>query len=166
MHTPLTDHATHPSTRWAPAYAFLLADPAAWAGGGLFASPAPGLSASLGMFASTTAALEVAPLRASLALAYVAVHLVALVVLRWFPDVEMLPLSAFPMFGSPQNVFDRKLRKHVWLTTKPHATGTLKNYAFPFCRAHTITVDELGQLPFDYLLLGHGGDAAKVLHSH
>ena len=80
------------------------------------------------MFASTTAALEVAPLRASLALAYVAVHLVALVVLRWFPNVEMLPLSAFPMFGSPQNVFDRKLRKHVWLTTKPHATGTLKNY--------------------------------------
>ena len=151
---------------WAPAYAFLLADPAAWAGGGLFASPTPGVSASLGMFASTTAALEVAPLRASLALAYVAVHLVALVVLRWFPNVEMLPLSAFPMFGSPQNVFDRKLRKHVWLTTKPHATGTLKNYAFPFCRAHTITVDELGQLPFDYLLLGHGGDAAKVLHSH
>ena len=86
MHTPLTDHATHPSTRWAPAYAFLLADPAAWAGGGLFACPTPGLSASLSMLASITAALEVAPLRASLALAYVAVHLVALVVLRWFPQ--------------------------------------------------------------------------------
>ena len=80
-------------------------------------------------------------------------------------QVEMLPLSSFPMFGTPQNVFDRKLRKHVWLTTKPRATGTLKNYAFPFCRAHTVTVDELGQLPFDYLLLSHGGDAAKVLHS-
>ena len=70
MHTartqPLTNHATHPSTRWAPAYAFLLADPAAWAGGALFACPAPGVSASLGMVASATAALEVAPLRASL----------------------------------------------------------------------------------------------------
>ena len=170
MHTarthPLTNHATHPSTWWAPAYAFLLADPAAWAGGALFACPAPGVSASLGMVASATAALEVAPLRASLALAYVAVHLAALIVLRWFPNVEMLPLSSFPMFGAPQNVFDRKLRKHVWLTTKPHATGTLKNYAFPFCRAHTVTVDELGQLPFDYLLLSHGGDAAKALHSN
>ena len=43
-------------------------------------------------------------------------------------QVEMLPLSSFPMFGAPQNVFDRKLRKHMWLTTKPHATGTMKNY--------------------------------------
>ena len=43
-------------------------------------------------------------------------------------QVEMLPLSSFPMFGAPQNVFDRKLRKHMWLTTKPHATGTVKNY--------------------------------------
>ena len=132
MHTarthPLTNHATHPSTRWAPAYAFLLADPAAWVGGALFACPAPGVSASLGMVASATAALEVAPLRASLqpspltphplnlhpnpnpiphphpnqvaplraslALAYVAVHLAALIVLRWFPNVATAPLQS------------------------------------------------------------------------
>ena len=173
----------------------------------------------------------------------------------------MLPLSSFPMFGAPQNVFDRKLRKHVWLTTKPHATGTLKNYepepqpyltptlpnpdpdhspnpnpdpttltltpilaltltrhpkelrlpllpcahrhrrrarhahpstltpraqaatpcirpATPCIRpaarrvrsatacTHPATLRVPGQLPFDYLLLSHGGDAAKALHSN
>ena len=36
---------------------------------------------------------QVAPLRASLALAYVAVHLAALIVLRWFPNVATAPLQ-------------------------------------------------------------------------
>ena len=42
----------------------------------------------------------------------------------------------------------------------------LKNYAFPFCRAHTVTADEISQLLFDYLLLSHGGEQTEVLHSN
>ena len=61
------------------------------------------------------------------------------------------------MFGAPHNVFDRSMRKHFWLTGKAHATGTLKNYAFPFCRAQTVLASEVPSLPFKYLLLSHGG---------
>ena len=143
---------------WGPVYAFLLADPAAWAGGALFTSPDD--AADLGLVGSTAVALRVAPMRATIALAYVGLHLLALVVLRFFPTVEMLPLSCFPMFGSPQNLFDASQRKWFWLTGKAHATGTLKNYAFPFCRAHTVEPHELPRLPYPYILYGHGGLAA------
>ena len=54
----------------------------------------------------------------------------------------------------------------MWLTHKRHATGTLKNYAFPFCRAHTVTPDEVARLPFNYLLLSHGGGAADAMHTN
>eukprot|EP01047_Picozoa_sp_COSAG01_P009686 COSAG01_NODE_401_length_17529_cov_47.865806_2_plen_108_part_00 len=64
------------------------------------------------------------------------------------------------MFGSPQNLFDAQQRKWFWLTGKAHATGTLKNYAFPFCRPQTVMPNELSRLPFPYLLYGHGGVAA------
>ena len=86
---------------WPPAYAFLLADPAAWAGGGLLACPADG-GASLTFSATAAAALEAAPLRAGLSLLYVGVHVLAVLLLRFWPHVEILPLSAFPMFGAPQ----------------------------------------------------------------
>ena len=88
---------------WAPAYAFLLADPAAWSAGALFGAPADGLD----LASATAATFGAAPLRASLAVAYVCVHVLAVVILRFFPQLEILPLSAFPMFGSPQNLFDR-----------------------------------------------------------
>merc|ERR1719267_202623 len=65
---------------WGPAYAFFLADPAAWAGGALFACPAG--TEALSLFGSIAAALEAAPLRASLALAYVFAHILAVVMLR------------------------------------------------------------------------------------
>ena len=39
-------------------------------------------------------------------------------------------------------------RKWHWLTEKPHATGTLKNYCFPFCRPKTVLAEEFPQLPF------------------
>jgi len=149
---------------WAAAYAFLLADPAAWSSG-LLVCPVDG-GAALGLAATVSAALETAPLRASLALAYVSIHVAATVLLRFFPDVEILPLSSFPMFGTPQNVFDRRLRKHFWLTHKPHATGTLKNYAFPFTRPHTVLPEEIAKLPFNYLLLSHGGSEKPELHSN
>lgn len=139
---------------WGPAYAFLLADPAAWAGGSLFAQPP---DASLCLLESTAATISTAPVRATLSLAYVIIHVSAVVILRFFPDVEILPLSSFPMFGTPCNVFDKSLRKHFWLTDKPHATGTLKNYAFPFCRPQTVLPHEIKTLPFKYLLFSHGG---------
>ena len=142
---------------WGPAYAVFLADPAAWVGGSLFACPPDDLAASITLYSSVATALAAAPWRAALSLTYVAVHLLAVVLLRFWPDVEILPLSSFPMFGEPHNLFDRAKRKWLWLTEKPHATGTLKNYAFPFCRPHTVSVDELHLLPFKYVLFGHGG---------
>ena len=143
---------------WGPAYAFFLADPAAWAGGGLFAPPSD--LAPLGLLESVRLTYEAAPIRATVSMAYVAMHVLAVVVLRFFPSVEVLPLSSFPMFGAPHNLFDRRLRKHFWLTDKAHATGTLKNYAFPFCRPQTIRPHEIERLPFKYLLLSHGGCGA------
>jgi len=104
--------------------------------------------------------------RASLSLAYVAVHVLAVVLLRFWPHVEILPLSSFPMFCHPANLFDASLRKWVWLTDKPHATGTLKNYAFPMSRPHTVLESEMHALPFKYLLFGHGGADAPVLHTN
>ena len=46
---------------WGPAYAFFLADPAAWAGGALFACPAG--TEALSLFGSIAAAHECAPKR-------------------------------------------------------------------------------------------------------
>ena len=101
----------------------------------------------LSLFNSASAAYDAAPIRSSLAILYVTIHVLAVIILRFFPSVEILPLSSFPMFGAPHNLFDRKSRKWLWLTDKPHATGTLKNYAFPFCRAHTVLVEELPNCP-------------------
>lgn len=63
-------------------------------------------------------------------------------------------------------MFDRRLRKNFWLTEKPHATGTLKNYAFPFCRPQTVTPLEIPSLPFKYVLLSHGGEDERKLFSN
>ena len=120
----------------------------------------------MGLLESVRLTYEVAPIRTALSLACVTVHVLAVIVLRFFPSVEILPLSSFPMFGSPQNLFDRRLRKHFWLTDKAHATGTLKNYAFPFCRPQTVLPHEISRLPFKYLLVSHGGEAEPVLHTN
>lgn len=106
---------------WGPAYAFLLADPAAWAGGGLFACPAD--AASLTLSGSIAAAFEVTPMRAAVCLAYVGLHVLAVVLLRFYPDVEILPFSSFPMFGQPTNLFDGRVRKWFWLSDKPHVSA-------------------------------------------
>merc|ERR1719436_1190153 len=37
---------------------------------------------------------------------YVAFHLGGMVVHRLIPDIDMLPLSRFPMFDSPKNLWD------------------------------------------------------------
>jgi len=142
---------------WGPAYAFFLLDPAA----------APGAAPELfGPLGAARAALELAPVRASLALAYVAAHIVAMLVLHFCPGVEILPFSCFPMFKNLQDLFSPATRKWVWLTDKGHHTGTLKNYCFPFCRPQRVETDELDRLPFRYLLLGHGGSNEEVLHAN
>merc|ERR1711907_188118 len=142
---------------WSPAYAFLLADPAAWA----HVDPD-----AVTLTSSVAASLQLAPVRTICALSYVALHLTAVVLLRFFPSVEILPFSSFPMFGAPKNLFDAGQRKHFWLSDKPHATGTLKNYAYPFCRPQTVLPEELPLLPYKYLLLSHGGHQPNVLHTN
>merc|ERR1719284_2022029 len=135
---------------WGPMYAFFLTR-APTDGGVLEGLPA------------AAASFELAPLRSSLAVAYVVAHCVALVVLRFFPKAEILPFSCFPMFKQAVDLFDPACRKWHWLSEKPHATGTLKNYCFPFCRAQTVREDELPRLPFKYLLVGHGGSAETTV---
>ena len=46
------------------------------------------------------------------------------------------------------DVFDATRRKWVWLSEKPHATGTLKNYCFPMARPMTVLESELPALEF------------------
>ena len=107
-----------------------------------------------------------APLRASLALGYIGLHLAVVVLLRFFPSLKILPLSSFPMFGAAHNVFVGAHRKWLWLTGKEHATGTLKNYCFPFCRKQTILAEELHRLDFPCVLCGHGGGQTSVMHAN
>jgi len=110
-------------------------------------------------------AFRLAPWRASLATAYVVAHIGAHIVAR-LTTRELLPFSAFAMFSDVKNIFHAGTRKWIWLTTKPHAVGTLKNYCFPFARRPTVEVKELDQLPFKYLCFGFGGADEDVLHSN
>ena len=50
-----------------------------------------------GLVLSVRTALEMAPLRLPVALSYAGLYLAAAVLLHFFPLVEMLPLSTFPM---------------------------------------------------------------------
>ena len=137
---------------WAPAYAVFLLDPAA--------------SLDTSLAAATAAAFGQAPLRASLAVAYVAAHIAAVVLLRFMPNREMLPFSSFTMFSDLKDLNDPRNRKWFWLSDKPHATGTLKNYCFPFCRPQVVLPSELPSLGFKYVLFGHGGTDPDMLHSN
>ena len=134
---------------WAPAYAFFVLDAAA------------GSNESWATASSTWHAFnvswEIAPIRTAIAVGYVALHLIACVVLRFFPEIELLPFSAFPMYSDLKNLHDPSLRATVYMTEKPHKTGTLKNYCFPFCRPKVVRKDELDALPFKYLAMRHGG---------
>ena len=50
------------------------------------------------------------------------------------------------------------------LSTKPHETGSLKNYAIgPFCRPEHVQAHELDKLPFRHVLVGLGGEPAEVM---
>ena len=112
---------------WAPAYAFLLVDPAAWSAG-LLGCPAD--SDALGRRRRWRRRSRRTRC-ASLSLAYVALHVAAVVARRFFPHLEILPLSSFPMFGSPHNLFDKTLRKNVWLTDKAHVPARSRTSPSP-----------------------------------
>merc|ERR1711937_700371 len=114
---------------------------------------------------AATTAFGLAPWRAALATAYVVAHIGAHIVAR-LTTTELLPFSAFAMFSDIKNIFHSGTRKWIWLTTKPHAVGTLKNYCFPFARRPHVDVKELDLMPFKYLCFGFGGADEDVLHSN
>lgn len=95
---------------------------------------------------------------------YVAGHLAFLIILR-FTNVEMIPYSAFKMFCDLKNIFDPSKKKWMWLSDKEHATGTLKNYCFPFCRPQHVRPSELNSLDYAYLAVGTGGIANNEANS-
>lgn len=134
---------------WGPAYAFFILDPAA--------AIASGTGVECSASDAFAAAYNASPMGTALASAYVAAHVLACLLLRFFPTVEILPFSAFMMYSDTKDLFDPNLRATVYFTDKPHATGTLKNYCFPFCRPMTVTREELPKLGFKYLALRHGG---------
>jgi len=107
-----------------------------------------------------------APLCAAASCAYASAHVIATAVLRFFPGTETLPFSSFGMFSNLVDVFDGGSRKWVWITEKPHETGTLKNYACgPFCRPEHVRGDELDKLPFRHVVVGCGMDRNNVPHA-
>jgi len=63
------------------------------------------------------------------------------------------------MYSKIRDVFDPSIRDTVYFSEKPHATGTIKNYSFPFCRPQVVTKEELDQLSFRHLIMTHGGFA-------
>jgi hypothetical protein len=128
---------------WGPAYAFFIFDPAA--------------SSTCTVAEAFAAAYVAAPGRTALVTLYVVASLVACVVLRFFPAIEILPFSAFPMYSDLKDLFNPALRATLYFSEKPHATGTLKNYCFPFCRPQVVKKEELAELPFKYMYMRHGG---------
>jgi hypothetical protein len=86
---------------------------------------------------------------------YAAVHIAAMVVHRYFPGLDILPLSSFPMFSTPKNLWDASFTHWAWLTEKEHQPGTLMNFAFPMHgRKQYVLPSELDSLPFKYILFG------------
>lgn len=93
------------------------------------------------------------PVATTVMLGYLVLHILAMPFVH-LTGKEILPFSSFHMFSDPKNLFDPSASKSWWLTTKEHATGTLKNYAFSFARKQHVTVDEMSQLPFKYMYVG------------
>lgn len=96
--------------------------------------------------------LAEAPLASGLILGYFALH-VAGMIYAGCTGAEILPFSSFHMFSEPKNLWSDDSNKFWYFSDKPHATGTLKNYCFPFCRPQHVKADELPRLPFKYLLM-------------
>jgi hypothetical protein len=143
---------------WGPIYAFFLLDPAA----------APGSDPSLfGPIGSAQAAFALAPDCSALSLAFLFAQPIASLTLQLVPKLEMLPFSRFGMFDVLRDLFDPASRKVIWLSEKPHATGTLNNYTFgPHYRFPNISPDEYALLPFRYLQMNYGGNEDGFIHAN
>jgi hypothetical protein len=129
---------------WAPFYAvFFLGD------SNLLAE-VPGTS----LPAAAKAYAELYPIGFALTLGYAAVHIAGMIIHRFIPDIDMLPLSRFPMFDSPKNLWDPARSHWAWLTEKTHAPGQLMTFAFPMCRPQCVQPSEMDSLPFKYFLFG------------
>jgi len=106
------------------------------------------------------------PMFTSVMLAYLFLHAFGMVY-AMVMKAEILPFSSFHMFSEPKNLWDPNTNKSWYLTDKAHDSGTLKNYAFPFCRPQVVTVEELDELSFRYLLItNHKGKQGVVGNVH
>lgn len=94
------------------------------------------------------------PVGFTLGLLYLAVHVSGMIIHRMYPGIDMLPLSRFPMFDSPKNLWDPSKSHWAWLTDKKQAPGELMNFAFPCCRPQHVLPSEMDLLPFKHLLFG------------
>lgn len=110
------------------------------------------LSSEVGLAAISYAHLY--PLGFTLGISYMVLHLAGMVIHRLIPDIDMLPLSRFPMFDSPKNLWDPTTPHWAWLTEKKQAPGNLQNFAVPMCRPQHVLPSEIDKLPYKYLLFG------------
>jgi hypothetical protein len=110
------------------------------------------------------------PVGFALGLAYLALHVFGMVIHRMpgFRDMDILPLSRFPMFDSPKNLWDPAKPHWAWLTDKKQAPGELMNFAFPMCRPQHVLGSEFDLLPFRHLLFGRAkpDDTKMTIYSN
>jgi len=106
--------------------------------------------------------LEESPFYSGVVILYLVLHILGCVYAGWTGN-EILPFSSFHMFSEPKNLWSKDTNIALWVTDKPHATGTLKNYCFPFCRKQHVAVNELHKLPFKYLLVSRQVDGTREL---
>lgn len=108
---------------------------------------------------------EVFPITFFLASFYAVWHLGWLLILKTCGGPFCLPLSPFRMFCDVRDFFHPDSQKVFWLSDKPHATGTLKNYAFPIACEQYVRPEELNQVDFKYLGVKYGPTVARVFNS-
>jgi len=95
------------------------------------------------------------PVAFCLGLLYAFIHIAGMVIHRYYPSLDILPLSRFPMFDAPKNLWDPAMNHWAWLTEKEHMPGTLMTYAFPMHgRKPYVMPEELDLLPFKYCIFG------------
>lgn len=104
----------------------------------------------------------------ALGVAYLLLHVGGMVIHRLIPTIDMLPLSRFPMFDSPKNLWDPQQPHWAWLTDKKQASGELMNFAFPMCRPQHVLPSEMDLLPFRHLLFGKAkpSDAEMTIYTN
>merc|ERR1712054_21666 len=108
---------------------------------------------------------EAFPIAFFLASFYAVWHMCWLLILKTCGGPFCLPLSPFRMFCDVRDFFHPDSQKVFWLSDKPHATGTLKNYAFPIACEQYVRPEELDQVDFKYLGVKYGPSVARIFNS-